>query len=147
MQGLLAAVAAIAMLAILHSLGNSPGLAQETASAVGSNFIVYRGAVEAYYSAAPGAGPVVANSALSMPPGYRLVKSWQNFRPAGGPVFVYGAANASALAALVDEYGARLGAVGLVQGSRLISPIHGDLGVSVPMTIPVGSLAAIIQPN
>ena len=147
MQGLLAAMAAIAVLAILRSLGNSPALAQETASAAGSNFIVYRSAVEAYYTATPGAGPVVANSALSMPPGYRPIKPWQNLRPSGGLVFVYGPANGSVLAALVDEHGARLGAAGLVQGSRLISPIYGDLGVSVPATIPGGSLAAVIQPN
>ncbi len=147
MQALLAALAAIAVLAVLHSLDNGPALAHETASAVGWNFILYRSAVEAYYTASPGAGPTIANSALSMPPEYRPIKTWQNPRPAGSPVFVYGPANASVLAALVDELGARLGAVGLVQGNRLISPINGDLGVSVPTTIPAGSLAAVIQPN
>lgn len=147
MQALLAAVAAIAVLAVLRSLGNSPTLAEDSASAIGSNFIVYRSAVQAYYVAAPGAGPVVANTALSMPPGYRLIRPWQNLRPSGGPVFVYGSANASVLAALVGERGARLGSAGIVQGNRLISPIYGDLGISVPATIPAGSLAAVIVPN
>jgi hypothetical protein len=147
MQGLLAAIAAIAVLALLRGLNDAPPVAQESASAVGSNFLVYRSAVETYYTTAPGAGPIIAGSALSMPPGYRQVRAWQNLRPAGGVVFVYGPANGSVLAALVDEHGARLGAVGLVQGSRLVSPIYGDLGVSVPTTIASGSLAAAIQPN
>jgi len=53
----------------------------------------------------------------------------------------------AALSALVDEYGSQLGAVGLVRGARLISPIYGDFGVSVPTAIPDGSLAAIASPE
>lgn len=147
MQGLLAAVAALAVLALLESWNTDAPLAQQNASAVAVNFMVYRSAVQTYYSSAPGAGPVVANTALSTPTGYRAAVPWQNLRPSGGLVFVFGPASGAALSALVDEYGSQLGAVGLVRGARLISPIYGDFGVSVPTAIPDGSLAAIVQPN
>ncbi len=147
MQGLLAAVAALAVLALLESWSTDVPMAQQNASAVAVNFMVYRSAVQTYYSGAPGAGPVVAAAALSMPTGYRPALPWQNLRPPGALVFVYGPASGAALSALVDEYGSQLGAVGLVRGGRLISPIYGDLGVSVPGAIPNGSLAGIVQPN
>ena len=147
MQALLAAVAALAVLALLRSWSTDAPLPLQNADAVAVNFMVYRSAVQTYYSASPSAGPVVANAALSMPTGYRPALAWQNLRPPGGLVFVYGPANGAALSALIDEYGPQLGAVGLVQGSRLISPLYGDLGVSVPGAIPNGSLAGIVQPN
>jgi hypothetical protein len=147
MQGLLAAVAALAVLALLESWNPDPPLNQQNASAVAVNFMVYRSAVQTYYSASPSAGPVVATAALVTPTGYRSVVAWQNLRPSGGPVFVYGAGGGAALGALVDEYGSQLGAVGLIENGRLISPLWGDLGVSVPEVIPNGSLAAVVQPD
>lgn len=147
MQGLLAAVAALAVLVLLESWNTDAPIAQQNASAVAINFMVYRSAVQTYYSGAPGAGPVVANTALAMPTGYRPALSWQNLRPSGALVFVYGPASGASMSALVDEYGTQLGAVGLVRAGRLISPVYGDLGVSVPVAIPNGSLAGIVQPN
>jgi hypothetical protein len=147
MQGLLAAAAALAVLALLHSMSADSPIAQENASAVAANFLVYRSAVQSYYSAAPASGPVIASTSLSLPPGYRPIVPWQNLRPAGGLVFVYGSAVRSTLSALMDEYASQLGAVGLVQGGRLISPRYGDLGVSVPTMIPSGSIAGIVQPH
>ena len=147
MQGLLAAVAALAVLALLGSWNTDAPLLQQNASAVAVNFMVYRSAVQTYYSASPSAGPVVAAAVLMTPTGYRSVATWQNLRPSGGPIFVYGAGSGAALGALVDEYGSQLGPVGLVQNGRLISPLWGDLGVSVPGAIPNGSLAGIVQPD
>jgi hypothetical protein len=147
MQGLLAAVAALAVLALLRSWNTEAPAVQQNAGAVAINFMIYRSAVQTYYSASPGAGPVVNNAALSLPTGYHPAMPWQNLRPAAPLVFVYGPGNGAALSALVDEYGTKLGAVGLVQAGRLVSPVYGDLGVSVPATIPDGSLAGIVQPN
>lgn len=146
MQGLLAAAAALAVFALLQSMSAYTPIAQQNASAVAANFVVYRSAVQSYYSAAPGSGPVIATASLSLPPGYRPIVPWQNFRPPFGLVFVYGPALRTTLSALLDDYASQLGAIGLVQGSRLISPRYGDLGVSVPAMIPNGSLAGIVQP-
>lgn len=148
MPALLISVAALAVFAVLAALGrHDAALAADTARAAGANFLLYRGAVAAYYEAAPEAGPIIPNTALPLPPGYRFIRQWQNLKVAGGAVYVYGPAPGPVLAALVDDYGARLGAVGRVQGGRLLAPTYADLGVSVPAAIPDGSIAGLIELN
>ncbi len=85
MPALLISVAALAVFAVLAALGrHDAALAADTARAAGANFLLYRGAVAAYYEAAPEAGPIIPNTALPLPPGYRFIRQWQNLKVAGG---------------------------------------------------------------
>lgn len=147
MQGVVAAMAGLALLALLQLLGREEPRAVSDAAAVASNFLLYRGAVAAYYHANPAAGPVIPMAALSLPMGYRPIVDWQNLRVAGAPVFVYGAAEPLVLGVVQQAQRSSGVSVGRVRGGRLISPAYGDLGVTVPASVPDGSVAGVIQPQ
>lgn len=147
MVGLVAGFAVLAVLALLGALAPEVPLATENAASVAANFLVYRQAVAVHYAANPGAGPVVADGTLPLPASYRELRDWRNLRSAGGPVFAYGASDAELIAALADHYWRRTAALGRVEAGRLVSPVHGDLGVAVPATVPAGSLAALVHVN
>lgn len=147
MGGVLAGVAAFAVLAILVAMAPAEPLSAENAQAVAMNFLVYRQAVITYYATNPGAGPTVPDATLPLPPGYRQLRDWRNVRAGGGPVFVYGPGDTELIAVLVLEHWRRSSALGGVDDARLVSPVYGDLGVAVPATVPDGSVAGVVRPN
>lgn len=144
MQGLVAAMAGLALLALLQVAGRAEPLAASHAAALAANFLVYRAAVRTYYRANPTAGPVVSTAALTLPSGYRAIEPWQNVRTGGGLVFVYGGADSYVLAAMERAQRSSGMSVGRVQNARLMSPAYGDLGIVVPATVPEGALAAVL---
>lgn len=147
MGGVLAGVAALAVFAILVALAPGNSLPAENAQAVAMNLLVYRQAVVTHYAMNPTAGPVVPDAALPLPPGYRQLRDWRNVRAGSGPVFVYGPGDTEFIAVLALEHWRRSSALGAVEGVRLVSPVYGDLGVTVPATVPQGSVAGVVRPN
>lgn len=146
MQGVVAAMAGLALLALLQVAGRAEPPAATQAEAVAANFLVYRAAIGAYYRAHPAAGPVIPAGALTLPSGYQPIVPWQNLRAAGSVVFVYGAADPYVLAVIGQAQRSSGLSVGRVQSARLISPAYGDLGIAVPAAVPDGAVAAVLQP-
>lgn len=146
MNGLLFGFAAIAVLAILAAMHTPDPLQAQAAEATVGNYLVYRQAAITYYGANPAAGPVVADSQLPLPMGYQQIRNWRNLR-SGTSVYVYGPGDDELMAALVEGYSTSVVSVGRVTGGRLVSPVYGDLGVSVPSSIPDGSIAGVFKPN
>lgn len=114
---------------------------QKNIEILAANFNIYQKAAVRYYQENPSATGVIPNASLDLMPGYNAIGSWQNQIDAG-VLYIY-APDGNRLVPTVIEQLKKSKRVGVNKGGDLISPIYGDLGVTLPNFIGDGSLVTI----
>jgi len=110
--------------------------------AVAENFLVYRGAAREFIANNPGFDGTVSASSLDLPDGYNNL-GW-SCRANSGTLYVYGDLEAGGIRYTVNKLDGQIN-VGRKQGGTLVSPIHGDTGISVPGFVPPESAVAVVR--
>lgn len=114
---------------------------QKSEVAVG-NFLTYRDAAREFIAMHPGYDGSVSSSSLDLPTGYNNL-GW-NSRANSGTMYVYGELGTGGLLHAVNKLDGQLN-LGKKEGGTLVSPIHGDTGISVPGFVPSGNVVAVIR--
>lgn len=133
---------------LLISLTITPMIGQDThrqeglAQARSGNFMVYRGAVRQYIMDHPGHTGTISDSDLDLPRTYKNM-GW-NSRADSGEAWVYGDMTHGGLRKIVSLSDQQIN-LGRKENGELVSPVHGDTGISVPSFVEAGQAAAVIK--
>jgi len=117
--------------------------APQDMSIITDNFNHYQGAVIAFYNDNPGTTGVIPDGSLNLISGYSAIGPWQN-QVAGGILYIY-TPNGQRMVHDVVRQMKNSRRVGLNRSGRIISPLYGDLDLTLPAFIPEGSLVTVFQ--
>ena len=106
------------------------------------NFLVYRSAAREFIAKNPGHDGFVSAGSLDLPSGYNDL-GW-SCRASSGTMYVYGELEPGGLLHAANELDGQV-SLGKKEGGNLVSPIHGDTGISVPGFVPSGNVVAVIR--
>ncbi|UXZ97256.1 type IV pilus biogenesis protein PilM [Pseudomonas phytophila] len=112
------------------------------ASTIASNMLVYRNALAEYARSNQTTTGTVQDTALALPSWYAHAPGVSGYVVSGLSYTYYLSPSEGLVAELVKMTDASV-AVGYVQAGRLISPIVGATGITVPSVIPSGAAIAV----
>lgn len=123
-------------------IGQQSDRAMREAKIVAENFLIYRGAAREFIAKNPGHDGTVSSGSLDLPTGYNNL-GW-NSEANSGTMYVYGELEPGGLLHAANEIDGQIN-LGKNEGGTLVSPIHGDTGISVPGFVPSGNVVAVIR--
>ncbi len=107
------------------------------------NYIHYQNAASAYYNDNPGHTGEILETDMDLMPGYISIGDWQN-QVETGVLYVWSEQGQRMVSPVVTQL-KNTKRVGLNRSGQLISPLYGDLGVTLPAFIAEDSIVSISE--
>lgn len=134
---------------LLIALAATPMIGQESQRDINraeiqtGSFLVYRDAARQFIIDNPGYTGTLDESDLDLPDHYKGGENW-NSRADSGTVWIYGDLPSGGLRHAVDQLDNPVN-LGKKEGGTLVSPAHGNTGITVPGFVDEGQVAAVIK--